>query len=155
MFLTILQTCVQDFCLSFFQIPEWLHKSLHGRNVETFSPKLVSFLSIISLVLVAIYVICLLFNKLDREKPLKGKLADLDRQLFKARNEALILKREMETVKKSGTILVAETAAAASAPTDVHLYKELEALKAERDQVKIVFSFFYHMYCNYSLYSPK
>ena len=141
MFLTILPTCVQDFCLSFFQIPEWLHKSLHGRNVETFSPKLVSFLSIISLVLVAIYVICLLFNKLDREKPLKGKLADLDRQLFKARNEALILKREMETVKKSGTVLVAETAAA-SAPTDVHLYKELEALKAERDQVKIVVSIF-------------
>jgi len=103
-------------------------------------------LSIISLVLVAIYVICLLFNKLDREKPLKGKLADLDRQLFKARNEALILKREMETVKKSGTVLVAETASV-SAPTDVHLYKELEALKAERDQVeKLFLTFFLSIY---------
>ena len=112
------------------QIPEWLHKSLHGRHIETFSPKLVSFLSIISIILLLIYVICLVFNKLDREKPLKGKLADLDRQLFKARNEALILKREMDSAKKSGTILAAE-----SQSNDVQLYKELEALKAERTQV--------------------
>ena len=107
---------------------------MHGRHIETFSPKLVSFLSITSIILLIVYVICLVFNKLDREKPLKGKLADLDRQLFKARNEALILKREMETVKKSGTILAAE-GPTANQSNDVQLYKELEALKTERDQV--------------------
>ncbi len=78
------------------------------------------------------YVVCLVFNKLDRESPLKGKLADLDRQLFKARNEAMILKREVDSIKKSGTMLAA---AAESQPSDVHLYKELEALKVEREQV--------------------
>jgi hypothetical protein len=79
-----------------------------------------------------VYVVCLVFNKLDRESPLKGKLADLDRQLFKARNEAMILKREVDSIKKSGTMLAA---AAESQPSDVHLYKELEALKVEREQV--------------------
>ena len=40
------------------------------------------------------------------------------------------MKREMDTAKKSGTILAAE-----SQSNDVQLYKELEALKAERNQV--------------------
>jgi hypothetical protein len=71
---------------------------------------------------------------MDRETPLKSKVSDLDRQLFKARNEALILKREMESAKKSTT----GTAEAAGGPhpVDVHLYKELEALKNEREQVR-------------------
>jgi len=45
---------------------------------------------VISLVLVVLFVISLIFNKLDRENPLKGKLADLDKQLFKAKNEAMV-----------------------------------------------------------------
>ena len=44
----------------------------------------------------------------------------------------------MESAKKSGTILAA---AAESQPSDVHLYKELEALKIEREQVKTSFLF--------------
>jgi hypothetical protein len=45
------------------QIPEWLHKSLHGGHFDTFSPRFVSFLSIVSVVLVVVYIICLVFNK--------------------------------------------------------------------------------------------
>lgn len=121
------------------QIPEWLHKSLHGANVETFSPKLVSFLSIVAIVLIIVYVIAIIFNKLERETPLKSKLADLDRQLFKARNEAMILKREMESTKKSATVLAASSEGQAH-QHDVHLYKELEVIKAEREQVLLLFS---------------
>ncbi len=64
-----------------------------------------------------------------------NELADLDRQLFKARNEAMILKRQMETATKSATVVAAATSEGHEASNDVHLYKELEAVKAERDQV--------------------
>ena len=118
-----------------FQIPEWLHKSFHGANVDTFSPKFVSFLSIVAVVLVVVFVISLIFNKLERENPMKAKLAELDRQLFKARNEAMILKRQMDTAKKSATVVAAATSEGHEAANDVHLYKELESVRAERDQV--------------------
>ena len=51
----------------------------------------------------------------------------------------MILKREMESTKKSATVLAASSEGQAH-QHDVHLYKELEVIKAEREQVLLLFS---------------
>ena len=79
--------------------PEWLHKSLHGQNIEGISPKLVLLLWVISISLLTLHIVSLIFDKISREKPLLAKIATLDKALFKARNELMIVRRELDEAR--------------------------------------------------------
>ena len=134
--------------------PEWLHKSLHGENVEDISPKLVSLLWVISTSLLILHIASLIFDKISREKPLLAKIATLDKALFKTRNELMIVRRELDEARSK--MSYKETAAATtedfttstvvdSIKTEspsrghfhqpaTHILKEIESLKMEKDQ---------------------
>merc|ERR1719300_40548 len=73
-------------------IPDWLAMLLHEHAVID-GDRLV-LVGIISVTLLVIHLINSVFNKSSREQPLIKKLSDLDRKLFAATNELLILKKE-------------------------------------------------------------
>lgn len=82
-----------------FQVPEWLHKTLHWGSVDGVSPTMAFLLFIWGFFLVLTYFIYLMMSKSSNEAPLKAKLAAQDKELFKARNELLVLKREIDEGK--------------------------------------------------------
>lgn len=113
---------------------------------------MVVLLSLVSVTLVAMHFSHLMASKLSREKPLLARIAELDKLLFVAKNESLIVKRENDELRtkfssmavaaevKAATQVLEEPPAsrappAAQGPTNVHLAKEVEALKAERDRL--------------------
>ena len=134
--------------------PEWLHKSLHGQNIEGISPKLVLLLWVISISLLTLHIVSLIFDKISREKPLLAKIATLDKALFKARNELMIVRRELDEARSK--MSYKETIAAKtedfttstvvdsiktespsrghSHQPPAHLLKEIETLKIEKDK---------------------
>jgi hypothetical protein len=79
--------------------PEWLHKSVHGPNVEGVSPRLFMFLSVLAASVVSLYGVQLIFDKFSREQPLKEKNAKLDKALFLAKNNELIVRRELDEAR--------------------------------------------------------
>lgn len=82
-----------------FQVPEWLHKTLHWGSVDGVSPTLAFITVVWAFVLVLIYGIYLMMAKSSSEAPLKAEIASKDKELFKARNELLVLKREVDEGK--------------------------------------------------------
>ena len=134
--------------------PEWLHKSMHGENVEDVSPKLVFLLLVISISLLTLHIVSLIFDKVSREKPLLAKIASLDKALFKARNELMIVRRELDEARSKMSYKETVTAKTEdytkSTVVDsikkesparsnlqqppAHLLKEIETLKVEKDK---------------------
>lgn len=121
-----------------FQVPEWLHKSLHWSSVDGVSPKL-SFITVVSgFVIIVGYIIYILTEKSSREAPLKAEVAAKDKALFKARNELLILKREMEEsgkhVSNAGPAeVIKQVQIKEVAPKAMIL--ELDSLKKENEEI--------------------
>jgi len=132
-------------------VPEWLHKSLHWNSVDGVSPQFVVVVGSIVIGFVVLHVVHMMMNKMSNEKPLLAKIAHLDKQLFKARNEALIIKREMDQLrsekslllKEQATVLDASASSNSNAPpppsnnnNHVQLIKELDSVKAQMEAWK-------------------
>ena len=137
-------------------VPEWLHKSFHWQYVEGVSPRLVILLTVLSVSLIALHIIQLFADKISKEKPLKAKIASLDKALFKSRNNEMIIRRELDEARSK--LSFKETTASSiddfttttvvdsittESPSRSHfhqppaqLVKEMEALRAEKDRVE-------------------
>merc|ERR1719323_1611485 len=74
------------------QFPDWLLILLHDQAVVD-GDKL-ALVGIISLTILTLHFINCFINKSSREQPLIKRLAELDRKLFSATNELLIIKKE-------------------------------------------------------------
>ncbi len=97
--------------------------------------------------LLVMYALALMVEKCSNEAPLKQKLARVEEELYKVRNESKIVKREAEQkLKSAGLREAAATAEAAAAAASAaaaaqqqqqvvtneppeHLLQELESLK--------------------------
>ena len=96
------------FCLEvynlFFQLPEWIHHLFHGfSSSENISPNVVPIISVMAIFLLCCYIVYFFLEQISREKPLKAKLGNLQKELDHAKNESQIIKREAEeAVKKAG-----------------------------------------------------
>ena len=100
--------------------------------MEGVSPRFVVVVGSIVIGFVVLHVVHLFMNKLSNEKPLLAKIASLDKQLFKAKNEALIIKREMDQLRSEKSLLLKEQATVVdSGQPPTHLIKEMETIKAE------------------------
>ena len=85
--------------------PDWLLILLHDQAVVD-GDKL-ALVGIISLTILTLHFINCFINKSSREQPLIKRLAELDRKLFSATNELLIIKKE-QSERSSGTHLSTE-----------------------------------------------
>jgi hypothetical protein len=134
-------------------VPDWLHKSFHWQYVEG---RLVILLTVLSVSLIALHIIQLFADKISKEKPLKAKIASLDKALFKSRNNEMIIRRELDEARSK--LSFKETTASSiddfttttvvdsittESPSRSHfhqppaqLVKEMEALRAEKDKVE-------------------
>jgi hypothetical protein len=136
--------------------PEWFHKSLHGENIEGVPPKLVMFLLTLTISVIILHAVTHFFDKSSREKPLLAKIAALDKALFKAKNDLLIVRKELDEARSKisfkgttasnvddfTTSTVVDSIKTESPsrshfhqPT-THLVKEMESLKAEHDRIQ-------------------
>ena len=136
--------------------PEWLHKSLHGENIESVSPKLVFFLSTLTISVIALHVVQLYFDKTNRETPLLAKIAVLDKALFKAKNDLLIVRKELDEARskisfKSSTASNVDDFTTSTVVDSIktesparshfhqpatHLVKEIDSLKSENNRMQ-------------------
>ena len=91
----------------FLQAPEWLHKALHGATVDGISPELAfitGICTVVALVLVVLYTANHMVAVCANAQGLKARIGELDRLEFKARNELLILKREINEGKLNSSM---------------------------------------------------
>ena len=91
-------------CNTPFQVPDWLHKSLHGGTVDGISPQLAFIMGIctvVGLVGLVLYVANHMVTVCANAAALKARCGELDKAEFKARNELLVLKREIKEGKHS------------------------------------------------------
>ena len=79
--------------------PEWLHKSFHGDSVDGVSTRLMTIVASLAIIWIGMFTIQLVFDKTSREQPLKAKIAALDKALFKAKNNELIVRRELDEAR--------------------------------------------------------
>ena len=92
----------------FLQIPEWLHKSIHGKSVDGVSPQLALILATVVIGFVILHIVHFLLKKTSNERPLKLKIAYLEQKLFVAQNEAKIIKREMDQLRTEKSLQLKE-----------------------------------------------
>ena len=94
--------------ITLLQIPEWFHKMLHGASVEGVSPQL-AFITwvcaVVAVFLIFLYVLNYFVALCTNSSYLKARIAELDRLEFKARNELLILKREIAEGKQNSSLM--------------------------------------------------
>jgi len=83
-------------------LPEWLLLLLHDSSV--IDGDRLALVVIISITLLALHLINSFVTKSSRETPLIKRLADLDRKLFAATNELLIVKKEQAESKDTSVI---------------------------------------------------
>ena len=83
-------------------LPEWLLLLLHDSSV--IDGDRLALVVIISITLLALHLINSFVTKSFRETPLIKRLADLDRKLFAATNELLIVKKEQAESKDTSVI---------------------------------------------------
>ena len=136
--------------------PEWLHKSFHGDSVDGVSTRLMTCVASLAIIWIGMFTIQLAFEKTSREKPLKAKIAALDKALFKAKNNELIVRRELDEARSrisfkergesntedftTSTVLDSITTESPSrthfhqAPTQ--LIKEIEGLKSDKAKLE-------------------
>ena len=82
--------------------PEWLLLLLHDSSV--IDGDRLALVVIISITLLALHLINSFVTKSSREAPLIKRLADLDRKLFAATNELLIIKKEQAESKDTSVV---------------------------------------------------
>merc|ERR1712223_1033593 len=122
-------------------VPEWLHKSLHGASVDGVSPEL-TFITwvcaIVGLVLVILYTVNYMVAVCANSTALKARIAELDRLEFKARNELLILKREIAEGQHNNTSLMSSPNDLSAPVNQSPIIKEVppKALLMELDVLK-------------------
>jgi len=73
-------------------IPNWMQEQAHENG--GFNGDRIALVLIISITILLIYLINTFMDQNTREKPLIRRLAEMDKKLFKAKNELLILKNE-------------------------------------------------------------
>merc|ERR1712013_787714 len=73
-------------------IPEWMQEQAH--ETGGFNGDRIALVIIISITILLIYLINTFMDQNTREKPLIRRLAEMDKKLFKATNELLILRNE-------------------------------------------------------------
>ena len=83
-------------------LPEWLLLLLHDSSV--IDGDRLALVVIISITLLALHLINSFVTKSSRETPLIKRLADLDRKLFAATNELLIVKKEQAESKDTSMV---------------------------------------------------
>ena len=83
-------------------LPDWLLLIIHDSSV--IDGDRLALLAIISITLLALHLINSFINKSSREQPLIKRLADLDRKLFSATNELLIMKKEQAESKDTSVM---------------------------------------------------
>ncbi len=83
---------------SIFQVPDWLHHSLHAPVSQG-----VAFITgaVIAL-MVLVLLVCQCVSKASRERPLLAKLGKVEKEVFNLRNENALIKKEAEEYLKSG-----------------------------------------------------
>jgi len=122
-------------------IPEWLHKSIHGKSVDGVSPQLALILATVVIGFVILHIVHFLLQKTSNERPLKLKIAHLEQKLFVAQNEAKIIKREMDQLRTEKSLQLKEQATVVdggtSAAPPIHMVKELESARAEVESLKV------------------
>ena len=129
---------------------------MHGQNVEGVSPRLFMLCTVLVIAVVSLHGVQLIFDKTSREQPLKAKIASLDKALFKAKNNELIVRRELdearsrisfrETVSSNTEDFTTSTvldSITTESPVRSHhhqpttqLLKEMESLKTDKDQIE-------------------
>ena len=94
--------------ITLLQVPEWLHKTFHGVSVEGVSPQLAFITWVCAVVAIFLVVLIVLNNSVafcTNSSYLKARIAELDSLEFKARNELLILKREIAEGKQNSSLM--------------------------------------------------
>jgi len=74
-------------------VPEWLTVIAHEQGY--INSERISLVGIIAITLLLLHFINMFMDRSTREKPLIKKIAEMDRKLFAATNEVLILRKEM------------------------------------------------------------
>lgn len=72
------------------------------------SPQLAAILASVVIGFVVLHIVHFILNKTSNEKPLLLKIASLDKQLYLAKNEALIIKREMDQLRADKSLQLKE-----------------------------------------------
>jgi hypothetical protein len=121
-----------------FQVPGWLHHLLRSSASEVgcapVSPQLAFITAAVLILMLGVYFVTLIADKMSREAPLIAKLGDLDKQMSNVKNESALIKKEAEDYLKNGGVAMQ---ALPPPPTVTNvppkeLLEELESLKVER-----------------------
>lgn len=106
--------------------------------MDSVSPRMVVVLVVVAFCLFFLHLTQLVMDKISREKPLLAQVAALDRELFKARNELLLIKREAQQLNGSvakSPEAVKQLPAMMKEVAPKAMIIELESIKRDRETI--------------------
>ena len=118
-------------------IPEWLHKSFHWNSVFGMSPTMVLF-AILAVILIGSLVFVNFINivvaKCTDNSHIKSRCAELDKALFKAKNELLMIKQNSGSSQPLVSSSEKIKEVIKEIPSKAHLL-EIENLKRDKSEL--------------------